>query len=528
MMTTTVEQFEQDMKLRNIAWATACKCSNDCLTLQLSPPSSVLTDSVELEHMNEMLRWVADGVLSVVFAGDACAEMVQTPQLAGAVRQLAKAHRLQTVQFTDITDIGRMAPLMRMLQRCKTLMRLVCSIEAISHPATQRLLERSRSLHSVGIVVEGAASLRYLSSLAKAVTNKHNVFLTIPICDDATAEQLAAELAQLPLVEWQSITLANATISSDTYALLKRECARLGNSLVVVSVAPISLDRNECFTGATKYGYDGFVANDELVDVSKCNVISFQQTDANPEPRARTAPLALATPRAATASSSDEPTRRQRVRGAVATHAQRGPGELAAKFARGAEPEAPPPPPAVTTPALLCANLACVNRTIDSSEIHIELLCSSGHETRVHKTCLAALELRQCDGGAGDCCPNDGCADGVVAERTLVRIDERGERHVKSSAAAQAPVVKTPTAAGATKTRTSKKEERRKKKEERQRAATSPAVTAVEPAQPHRLHRTRLCHHRSSSTTASTCAVWRVVPSSTFARQRPPARRRCW
>jgi hypothetical protein len=47
------------------------------------------------------------------------------------------------------------------------------------------------------------------------------------------------------------------------------------------------------------------------------------------------------------------------------------------------------------------------------------LFCS-GYETHVHKTCLAALELRQRDDGAGDCCPSDGCADGCVAERTLV------------------------------------------------------------------------------------------------------------
>jgi hypothetical protein len=436
--------------------------------------------------MNEMLRWIAVGVPSVVFAGDACAEMVQSPQLAGAVRQLAKAHRLQTVQFTDIANIGRMALLLRMLERCEALTRLVCSIEIFNDPAIQRLLERSRSLTKVGIVAEGVASFRYLSSLANAVTTaKHQVLVTIPNCDDATAQQLAAEMAHLPPVEWIDITLVNAEISSDTYVMLKQQCTRVGNSLVAGTIAPISLDRNECFDAANHFGYGDSVISDDAVDVSKYNVIRFQRPGAYPEPRARPAPLALAKPRVAVIAPPEEPTRRQRVRGAVASHAQKGPGEVAAEFARNNEPLAPPPPPAVTPPALLCANLACVNRTIDSSEIHIELVCSHGHETHVHKTCIAALELRQCDGGAGDYCPHDGCADGVVAERTLVRIDEHGGRHVKSNAAAaQAPVVKTPTAAGAPKTRTSKKEERRKKKAERQRAAAPPAVTAVEPAQP--------------------------------------------
>jgi hypothetical protein len=228
--------------------------------------SSVLTDSIELERTNEMLRWVADGVRSVVFAGDAMRRdgpdatigWRRSPVGQGTPPANGTVHGHRRHRANGTTDAH--APALRSAHEVGVLDRqpsatLPCS--ACSNAADR--------CTSVGIVVEGAASLRHLSSLAKAVTNKHNVLLTIPICDDATAEQLAAELAQLPLVEWQS----TSHLRTPPSRAIRTRCSSasaldLGNSLVTVAVAPISLDRNECFAAASKYGYDEIVANDEL------------------------------------------------------------------------------------------------------------------------------------------------------------------------------------------------------------------------------------------------------------------------
>jgi hypothetical protein len=252
-----IQRFENNMKSRKIAWATGCKCNNDCLTLQLSPPSSVVSDSVELENMKEALRWIAVGVPSVVFAGDVCAEMVQSPQLAGAVRQLAKARRLKRYNSRTSPTSGEWHHCCACSSAAKRSRGWCARSKIINHPAIQRLLERSRSLTKVGIVVRGRRKLALLEQSGKgghhqAQRSSDNSKLRRRHRTSSSRRSWHS----LPPLEWLDITLVNATISSTRMRCSSASALAWATALSPAPVAPISLDRNECFDGASKFGYD--------------------------------------------------------------------------------------------------------------------------------------------------------------------------------------------------------------------------------------------------------------------------------
>jgi hypothetical protein len=151
---------------------------------------------------------------------------------------------------------------------------------------------------------------------------------------------------------------------------------------------------------------------------------------------------------------------------------------MAAEFAKGAECQED----VVDTellhkpPTCLCANTDCVNRTIDHSEFHIELACQNGHIIRAHN--------KHCEAALNGLCPD--CGVGIVGERTLVRINERGERIVKPAApavVAVAQVVAPPIVAKehAALPRKSKAALRRERRAQQQKTAAAATAAQAEP-----------------------------------------------
>jgi hypothetical protein len=506
-----------------LSWATRCQCSSStCTTLQLAPPIAATSNSGERDQLCNVLRMAARCLLSIVFVGEGCCTMAQSPHMADALQSLGAAPHLRTVRFVDIPDFEQITPLLRALESSPVLMSMACPIEDYITPAVQRLLSRSQSLRNTTAVADDDTQFRHLHTAA-TFRNKQNVEILISKCDDATAQRLVVELATLSATHqphWKEIVLVGASIERRTYAQLARECARFGNDSITFNRALKPIDRRACMAGMTGLSsiYDLVPDHGGGIDLAQFNVIRFENhhggdaeqslrntisflhrngvnfansAPVKQSPTPATAAVAATPPPPPSAPSAqplDPPHVRRRVRGAVATHAQKGPAELAAEFASAAEP-ATPPPPTVERPVLLCANPICVNPVIDSSEIHAELVCTHGHETRVHKSCVPALALRKCDGG--EHCPSKGCADGVVAEHTRVRIDEQGERHVKSAPspprasekAPAAPAQQQPTG-GAHKSKAAQRKEKKERQGAIVAAKLGPAVAATPLATP--------------------------------------------
>jgi hypothetical protein len=501
-MTSNTDELWQYVDSNKISWATRCQCTQNCTALQLAPPP-VNDDAAASAQLRTILSMAAHCVQNIVFAGEGCCTMSKSHAMAEAIQALGASRHLQAVRFADIADIEQVAEIVRALERCTTLTTLVCPIEAMNAPVVQRLLERSSSLRNITSVVENSTQFCHLRTAAAPDSTKRENILTIVNCNNATTLLLLAALGKLVpphQLAWNQIRLLNVSLVADTYPRLKRETARLGYRWGPPSRAPTTIfGPRICAVGlhtlhnvgsAQPTGHAAITmhrgaARDAPEWSGIINKVSASIQTTIPRAGAakpRTNKPAAAPP--APPPEAPEHKKPRRVRGVIATHAQKGQAEIAAEFASGDNDQPPPPPPepTVAPPTLLCANPTCVNPTIDSSEIHTELVCTNGHETRVHKSCLAAMALRQSDDG--ECCPSDGCVDGVIAERALVRIDERGGRHVKStappppaSATAKEPVpasVRQPTG-GARKSKAAQ----RKEKKERQRAIKSEAIVAT-------------------------------------------------
>lgn len=497
------------VRSNRISWVTPCGCNKQCKALQLAPPTSTMASPTEREHLATILRLAAQSLQAIVFVGEGCCAMAQSPTMRDALSHFNASSCLRAVRFVDIADIDQIAPLLRALERCPKLMWLTCPIEAYLAPAVQQLQTQSRSLSLVTVVVDNATQFRHLSAAA-ALRNKQRIELHFSNCDDTTAQQLVDEFAALfppNQPRWTQIMLANASIERRTYDQLKSECARFGNDYSTLNSPVITNNPHACMAGMSKTGSFDWVPHYDGIDLSQYKMLRFDNFSAGDAEQnlRKTLSVVRGNSAAHTNGASAKQTmhrngtavaplehKPRRVRGFVALHCQKGPAELAPEFVRGddnAAIAAPTPPPPQTS-ALLCANADCKNSIIYDSEFHVELVCAPyGHTTRVHKTCLPALALSRCDGG--DCCPMDGCVDGVVAQRTLVRIDEQGERHIPASerrasvdekAAAAAP---TPQLAGAKK---SKNHLQRKQKNKAHRvhvaAASQPAAVAVPTAVP--------------------------------------------
>jgi hypothetical protein len=260
----------------------------------------------------------------------------------------------------------------------------------------------------------------------------------------------------------------------------------------------------------------------EGLDISLFNLFHFENQRLSPEMHAGHAAAAapVATP---------PPPQQQQRRVYVAAHCQQTPGEIAAEFVR-ADTAAPPPPSPQAPSVHHCANAACVNRAIDHSEFHIELVCTHEHITRVHnKQCEAAL--------LGDRCLD--CGEDTVA-RAVVRINERGERIVKPQLTA-APAVTVAQAkiappAAAAPPRKSKAALRRERRAQQQLAAAAkkevvdddpeqhhPAATQLPPPQPLVIDDSERVRRLAAGQVAST-RVQKVTHTSRCSRRRQRTR----
>jgi hypothetical protein len=262
-MTSTTD-FWHYVQSNNISWATRCRCSNTCPALQLAPPSSVLASRHERDHLKRVLRMAAQCMLNIVFVGEGCGAMAQSPEMADTLSALGASTRLQTVRFVAIDDTDQIAPLLRALERCPKLMWLTCPIEAYLAPAVRRLESGSASLRLVTVVVDDAAQFRHLRAAAAAsVRNKkQRIELTFTNnCDDATALQLAAELTNLVALSqpnWTQILLANTAIKRSTYDQLKSICARSGNASSMLNkhtASSFSGNPHACMRGALRFDW---------------------------------------------------------------------------------------------------------------------------------------------------------------------------------------------------------------------------------------------------------------------------------
>jgi hypothetical protein len=311
-------------------------------------------------------------------------------------------------------------------------------------------MTRSRSLQAVVVVVNEIKYMHHLRAAATAGTNHTTLLFVRGDDNDASPQLLASELAALDAssspTHWYQIHLLAADIERATYDQLVHACSRLGNDNVGLRRERV------CFGSLESLHFHHHVRAREGLDISLFNLFHFENQRLSPEMHAGHA--------AAVAPVATPPSQKQQRRVYVAAHCQQTPGEIAAEFVR-ADIATPPPS------ALLCANAACVNRAIDYSEFHIELVCTNEHITRVHnKQCEAAL--------LGDRCLD--CGEDTIA-RTVVRINERGKRIVKPQLTA-APAVTVAQAkiappAAAAQPRKSKAALRRERRAQQQLAAAA-------------------------------------------------------
>lgn len=468
-MTCKIADLWVFVYLNSISWVKRCNISESCVVL--APPRSVMSTIDERGQLLTILRMAAQCVSGIVFVGDGCSAMAQSPEMADALNELSAAARLEYVRFDDIADIEEVATILRALELCATLKGLACSIEAHNAPAMQRLLGRSASLAFVVVVVANSTQVVHLRTTASC-THERRQILTILNADDETARLLTTTLAavtpQPQHIFWHEIRLHNVAITKSTFEALKHECVRIGNRFAIVSDAEVSRDGQDCvctLVMTTLKPRD----NDSHNALFFCTDRDVTGADCCGK---------CASAACVTEPAASSPLKVRRVRIAAASHWQTGPAEMAPEFVTCAKPLPQPtavPPPAPV--ALQCANTKCVNAAIDHSEYHYEFAC----KRRVHMSCLAAvLKQRLCedDNDGGDRCLSVGCTNHMISERILVRIDERGERHIKpppaAAAAAIAPPIRAPIQ------RKSKKDKRREQEALRQTAAASTDAIAVE------------------------------------------------
>jgi hypothetical protein len=472
-MTCTIVDFWFFVYQNNISWVKRCNRSESCVVL--APPRSVMSTIDERSQLLTILRMAAHCVSDIVFVGDGCSAMAQSPEMADALNELSAAAHLENVRFDDIADIEEVATILQALELCTTLKSLACSIEAHNAPAMQHLLGRSASLAFVVVVVANSTQFVHLRTTASC-THERRQILTILNADDETARLLTTTLAEVAPepqhIFWHEIRLHNVAVTKSTFEALKHECVRIGNRFVIGADAQVSRDGRGCVCTL-------LMTTLQPRDNDSHNALFFC-TDRDVTGADYCGKCASAA--CATEPAASSPLKVRRVRSAAASHWQTGPAEMAPEFVTCAKPLPQPtavPPPAPV--ALKCANTMCVNPTIDHSEYHYEFAC----EHRVHKSCLAAvLSQRQCeddDNDGADRCLRIGCTIGVMSERILVRIDERGERHIKAPAAAAAAAAEAPIAPPirAPIQRKSKKDKRREQEALRQTAAASTAVEVV-------------------------------------------------
>jgi hypothetical protein len=502
-------QYVQTNKLWRIA--TPCNCAGGRTALQLTLPAAG-TDLTT--HVHAVLGYAARCIRSLALAGAGCNALAQSSDMADALQALGASDSLRAVRFEPSVDTDRLAPLLHSLENNKALESFACSIEAYVTPAIQRLVE-ARSAADITVYVDDIAQLRFLRSAAAATATRAIASLHVSACTDATALQLAAVLAAVPSLRCREIRLLQCAISQRTLATLERQCIRLGNSCATLLCADVPLERRQCTASAHQLKCES--PSVERRDVSLFNVILFTRpTRAMIKGKAVTpSGTVFSTVRAAPPVPMSSPMfgapwppalvdvppaqvvvapvppppppapakevapvqKPRRVRGVVATHCQRGPGEMAAEFAKVAECQED----VVDTelhkpPTCQCANTDCVNRTIDHSEFHIELACHNGHIIRAHN--------KHCEAALNGLCPD--CGVGIVGERTLVRINERGERIVKPAApavVAVAQVVAPPIVAKehAALPRKSKAALRRERRAQQQKTAAAATAAQAEP-----------------------------------------------
>jgi hypothetical protein len=262
-----------------LSWATRCQCSSStCTTLQLAPPIAATSNSGERDQLCNVLRMAARCLLSIVFVGEGCCTMAQSPHMADALQSLGAAPHLRTVRFVDIPDFEQITPLLRALESSPVLMSMACPIEDYITPAVQRLLSRSQSLRNTTAVADDDTQFRHLRAAA-TIRNHQNVEIHISKCDDATAQRLVVELATLGATHqphWKEIVLVGVFIERRTYALLARECARFGNDVFNRALKPI--DRRACMAGMTGLSsiYDLVPDHGGGIDLAQFNVIRFE------------------------------------------------------------------------------------------------------------------------------------------------------------------------------------------------------------------------------------------------------------
>jgi hypothetical protein len=455
------------IKTNKIEWAVRCDgATQHCNVLVLHP-----REDTDRTQMRRVLQLAASCVKSIVFAGQGCIALAQSADMSDALRQLAESRHLQHVEFVDVGDGEQLAPLLSTLERSTTLTALAIPVESYNAPAMQRLLvTRRRSLHFVAINVNGPEHIRLLPAAASATSTHRVTRLCVWARDNAAQQQLASELAALEQTppRWIEIHLYVNQFEPTAYEQLVRACARLGNSRVGLRY------HEPCHGSLENFNRHGYVRAHHGIDLGRFNAVTFANERMSPD-------VAVARP-AAAAVASPPPHKHRHVRGFVATHCQQTPGEVAAEFADRQTAAAAPPPQPPLAPAPLCANTTCVNRTIDHSDNHIELVCANEHIIRVHnKHCEAALQ--------GDCPDCD--ASIVVGERTHVRINEHGERIVKLSAAAAPAMIATEAIAAKEpalprKSKAALRRERRARQQQQQQQAVAAVATATDDAEPNK------------------------------------------
>jgi hypothetical protein len=362
-------QYVQTNKLWRIA--TPCNCAGGRTALQLTLPAAG-TDLTT--HVHAVLGYAARCIRSLALAGAGCNALAQSSDMADALQALGASDSLRAVRFEPSVDTDRLAPLLHSLENNKALESFACSIEAYVTPAIQRLVE-ARSAADITVYVDDIAQLRFLRSAAAATATRAIASLHVSACTDATALQLAAVLAAVPSLRCREIRLLQCAISQRTLATLERQCIRLGNSCATLLCADVPLERRQCTASAHQLKCES--PSVERRDVSLFNVILFTRpTRAMIKGKAVTpSGTVFSTVRAAPPVPMSSPMfgapwppalvdvppaqvvvapvppppppapakevapvqKPRRVRGVVATHCQRGPGEMAAEFAKVAE-----------------------------------------------------------------------------------------------------------------------------------------------------------------------------------------------